>query len=237
MEAVAATVLERTGRAVASGGKAVARGGRFVGVQLRRGADAVLHFTSSAGAGESGLARLLHLQFLTAAGDATVAVSLAGTLFFALPTDQARPQVAQFLLLTMAPFAIVAPFIGPFLDRFRHGRRWALGISLALRGFLCWVLAGTLNGSKWLFLCALSFLVASKGLYHHSRCCGATAAAAQFHAGEREFANLHGQCRRRRNRRGDRGRHRIIRPGVVASVWLCDLRCRNSACDLAIASR
>jgi hypothetical protein len=61
----------------------------------------------------------VHLQFLTAAGDATVAVSLAGTLFFTLPTDQARPQVAQFLLLSMAPFAIVAPFIGPFLDRFR----------------------------------------------------------------------------------------------------------------------
>jgi MFS family permease len=121
-----------------------------------------MHFTTSGGAGKSGLARLVHLQFLTAAGDATVAVSLAGTLFFALPTDQARPQVAQFLLLTMAPFAIVAPFIGPFLDRFRHGRRWALGVSLALRGFLCWVLAGILHGSAWLFLCALIFLVASK---------------------------------------------------------------------------
>jgi MFS family permease len=62
----------------------------------------------------------------------------------------------------MAPFAIVAPFVGPFLDRFRHGRRWALGVSLALRGFLCWVLAGTLDGSPWLFLCALIFLVSSK---------------------------------------------------------------------------
>jgi MFS family permease len=103
-----------------------------------------------------------HLQFLTAAGDATVAVSLAGTLFFTVPTQQARPEVAQFLLLTMAPFAIVAPFIGPFLDRFRRGRRWALGITLALRGFLCWVLAGTPSGSAWLFGCALLFLVASK---------------------------------------------------------------------------
>lgn len=162
MEDVAAAVIERTGRVLASGGKAVARGGRFVGVQLRRGRNAVLHFTTSGGAGETGLARLVHLQFLTAAGDATVAVSLAGTLFFTLPTDQARPQVAQFLLLTMAPFAIVAPFVGPFLDRFRHGRRWALGVSLALRGFLCWVLAGTLDGSPWLFLCALIFLVSSK---------------------------------------------------------------------------
>lgn len=159
---VAAAVLERTGRALTSGGKAIARGSRFVGTQLRRAGGVVVRFTSSGGAGDSGLARLVHLQFLTAAGDATVAVSLAGTLFFTLPTDQARPQVAEFLLLTMAPFAIVAPFIGPFLDRFRHGRRWALGVSLALRGFLCWVLAGTLDGSAWLFPCALIFLVASK---------------------------------------------------------------------------
>ena len=148
-------VLQRSGRAVASGG-------RFVGSQVKRGAGAVHRFTTSGGAGESGLARLVHLQFLAAAGDATVAVSLAGTLFFTLPADQARPQVAQFLLLTMAPFAIVAPFIGPFLDRFRHGRRWAIGVAVALRGFLCWVLADHLESSLWLFPLALGCLVASK---------------------------------------------------------------------------
>jgi MFS family permease len=162
MEDVAAAVLERTWRVLASGSKAVARGSRFLGIQLRRGGRAVVSFTTSGGACKTGLARLVHLQFLTAAGDVTVAVSLAGTLFFTLPTDQARPQVAQFLLLTMAPFAIVAPLIGPFLDRFRRGRRWALGVSLALRAFLCWVLASILHGSTWLFLSALIFLVASK---------------------------------------------------------------------------
>jgi MFS family permease len=155
MEYVKDDVLQRSGRAVVSGG-------RFVGSQLKRGAGAVHRFTTSGGAGESGLARLVHLQFLAAAGDATVAVSLAGTLFFTLPTDQARPQVAQFLLLTMAPFAIVAPFIGPFLDRFRHGRRWAIGVTLALRGFLCWVLADVLDSPLWLFPAALGCLVASK---------------------------------------------------------------------------
>jgi MFS family permease len=155
MECVKDDVLQRSGRAVVSGG-------RFVGSQVKRGAGAVHRFTTSGGAGESGLARLVHLQFLAAAGDATVAVSLAGTLFFTLPTDQARPQVAQFLLLTMAPFAIVAPFIGPFLDRFRHGRRWAIGVTLALRGFLCWVLADQLHSSLWLFPLALGCLVASK---------------------------------------------------------------------------
>jgi MFS family permease len=144
-------------------GGGIRAGFAFLGRGLSRGGGKVLAFTSSDGAGESGLARLVQLQFLTAAGDASVAVSLAGTLFFTLPTDQARPQVAQFLLLTMAPFALVAPFIGPFLDRFRHGRRWAIGVTLALRGFLCWVLADALlDHSAWVFPCALGCLVASK---------------------------------------------------------------------------
>ena len=63
----------------------------------------------------------------------------------------------------MAPFALLAPFIGPLLDRFRHGRRWAIGTTLALRAFLCWVLAGAVaNHSPWLFPAALGCLVASK---------------------------------------------------------------------------
>ena len=71
------------------------------------------------------------------AGDAAVAISLAGTLFFQVPTGEARGQVALFLGLTMLPFAIVAPLIGPFLDRFSHGRRWAIGATMAIRAFLC----------------------------------------------------------------------------------------------------
>lgn len=99
---------------------------------------------------------------MTLAGDAALTVSLAGTIF-AIPTDEARGQVAQFLALTMAPFALLAPFIGPLLDRFRHGRRWAIGSTLALRAFLCWVLAGAVtDGSPWLFPAALGCLVASK---------------------------------------------------------------------------
>ncbi len=160
---VAPEVLQRSGRVLVAGGQRVAAGGRFVGGQLRRGSGAVLRFTTSGGAGESGLGRLVHLQFFAAAGDAAVAVSLAGTLFFTLPTDQARPQVAQFLLLTMAPFAVVAPFIGPFLDHFRQGRRWAIGTTLAVRGFLCWVLADAIiANSAWVFPCALGCLVSSK---------------------------------------------------------------------------
>ncbi len=38
----------------------------------------------------------------------------------------ARGRSFLYLALTMAPFAIVAPLIGPFLDRARGGRRWVV---------------------------------------------------------------------------------------------------------------
>lgn len=115
------------------------------------------------GAERSGLNRLIELHACNAAGDAAVAIALAGTIFFAGATSDARGQVALFLGLTMLPFAIVAPLIGPFLDRFSHGRRWAIGATFALRGFLCWVLAGAIaSESVWFYPAALGVLVASK---------------------------------------------------------------------------
>jgi MFS family permease len=103
------------------------------------------------------------MHFFNTAGDAAVAIALAGTLFFQVPSGEARGQVALFLGLTMLPFAVVAPLIGPFLDRFAHGRRWAIGATMAVRGFLCWVLAGAVvTQSAWLFPSALGVLVASK---------------------------------------------------------------------------
>jgi MFS family permease len=115
------------------------------------------------GAGDSGLSRLIELHAFNAAGDAAVAISLAGTLFFQVPTAEARSQVALFLGLTMLPFAIVAPLIGPVLDRFSHGRRWAIGTTMALRAFLCWVLATeVVDESLAMFPAALGVLVASK---------------------------------------------------------------------------
>jgi MFS family permease len=117
----------------------------------------------ASGAGESGLARLIELHAVNAAGDAALAVSLAGTLFFTVPSGEARGQIALFLGVTMLPFAIVAPLIGPFLDRFRRGRRWAIGATMAVRAFGCWTLASAVaTDSVWLFPAALICLVASK---------------------------------------------------------------------------
>ncbi|HKY58246.1 MAG TPA: MFS transporter [Aeromicrobium sp.] len=139
----------RAGRAVAHGGRAAWSGAQ--------------RFTRAEGAGESGLARVLELHALSAAGDAAIAVSLAGTLFFTVPTEQASGQVALFLAVTMLPFALVAPLIGPFIDRFRHGRRWAIGSTLAIRGFCCWVLADAVaDESPGFYVAALLCLVSSK---------------------------------------------------------------------------
>ncbi|MBL0748931.1 MFS transporter [Nocardioides sp. G10] len=150
----------RGARAAGRGARVAGRGagtaGQYAVSQARRAARAE-------GAGDSGLSRLIELHAFNAAGDAAVAISLAGTLFFQVPTGEARGQVALFLGLTMLPFAIVAPLIGPFLDRFSHGRRWAVGATMAIRAFLCWVLAtAVITGSAWLFPAALGVLVASK---------------------------------------------------------------------------
>jgi MFS family permease len=104
----------------------------------------------------------VELNAVQSAGDAALTLSLAGTIF-SIPTGEARGQVALFLLLTMAPFTVLSPLIGPMLDRFRHGRRWAIGTTMATRAFLCWVLADAVTTkSVWLFPAALGCLVASR---------------------------------------------------------------------------
>jgi MFS family permease len=145
-----------TGRGLARMGRATSRASRFTMDKARLASEAE-------GAGESGLSRLIQLHVFNTAGDAAVAISLAGSLFFKVPSGEARDQVALFLGLTMLPFAIVAPLIGPFLDRFAHGRRWAIGATMAIRAFLCWALASSIgSGSAMVFAAALGVLVSSK---------------------------------------------------------------------------
>ena len=56
-------------------------------------------------------------------GDALFTVSLAGSLFFNVSADAARPTVLLYLLLTLAPFAVVGPFVGTVIDRFPGSQR------------------------------------------------------------------------------------------------------------------
>jgi MFS family permease len=96
-----------------------------------------------------------------AAGDTFVTIALAKTLFFVSP-DQARSSVILYLALTLAPFAVVSPFIGPLIDRFAANRGIVITISAILRGVLCLLLSGDYNGPG-LFPEAFALLVVSKG--------------------------------------------------------------------------
>jgi Major Facilitator Superfamily len=82
-------------------------------------------------------ARLVYAQAVSVCGDACLTVSLAGSLFFQSPTSAARGKVLLYLLITMAPFAIVAPVLGPALDRTKGGRRMLMILSAAGRAVLC----------------------------------------------------------------------------------------------------
>ncbi|OPC82456.1 hypothetical protein B4N89_17275 [Embleya scabrispora] len=115
------------------------------------------------GAGESGLAKLIELHLINNAGDALVTMALATTMFFSVPTGEARDRVAMYLLITLAPFALLAPVLGPILDRMRRGRRFAMALAMLVRVGLCWLMAGSVNdGGLELYPAAFGVLVSSK---------------------------------------------------------------------------
>jgi MFS family permease len=122
---------------------AAAQSGARAGASASRGAGRVVQrMTRASGAGRTGLSSLIELTAAGSAGDAFVAVALAGTLFFSVSVNEARGQVALALVVTMAPFAVLAPLIGPMLDRVHDGRRYILAGTLLARGLLCWGMAG-----------------------------------------------------------------------------------------------
>ncbi|MBT8241368.1 MAG: MFS transporter, partial [Acidimicrobiia bacterium] len=63
--------------------------------------------------GDAAANPLLPVQALHSVGEGLFALSLVGSLFFNVSVDAARPRILLYLALTMAPFAILAPLIGP----------------------------------------------------------------------------------------------------------------------------
>ncbi len=135
--------------------------GASAGRWARAGVHRVRRAAGADGAEDSGLSALLGASALSSAGDALVAVALAGTVFFAVPLGEARDRVALYLLLTLLPFSLLVPVAGPVLDRFRHGRRNVLFAATAGRGLLTWSMAG-LTASLGLYPLALAVLVLSR---------------------------------------------------------------------------
>ena len=70
-----------------------------------------------------------------AAGDSALAAVLVGSVFISSP-DAARSKVLLFQLISVAPFAVVAPLIGPTVDRVPGGRRFVMQITAVVRALL-----------------------------------------------------------------------------------------------------
>src|SRR5487761_2459382 len=105
--------------------------------------------------------RLALVHVIMMAGDTFVTVSLAGSLFFSVSPTEAKGKVLAYLLITIAPFAVVSPVLGPLIDRSANGRRILVAMSAGLRALLCWTMSQHLN-SLWLFPEAFLVLISSK---------------------------------------------------------------------------
>ena len=154
--------VRRTGGAARATGGAFRSSARAGATATRRTGGLVHRVTGASGAGRTGLSTLIELTAAGGAADAFVAVSLAGTIFFSTSVDQARGRVVLFLLVTMAPFAVLAPFIGPALDRMQQGRRYLLAGTLLARGLLCWGMSAAINNPVTLLPAAFGILVLQK---------------------------------------------------------------------------
>ncbi|HVT66252.1 MAG TPA: MFS transporter [Trebonia sp.] len=154
--------LRRTGEAARATGRAFRSGGQASGRATRRTGALVHRITGAQGADRTGLATLIEMTAVSGAADAFVTVALAGTIFFSTSLDQARGRVVLFLIITMAPFAVLAPFIGPALDRIQQGRRFVLAGTMLTRGLLCYAMSANVSDSVTLLPAAFGILVLQK---------------------------------------------------------------------------
>ena len=88
------------------------------------------------------------------AGETALTLALADSLFLSISPDAARTKVILFLAVSMAPFAIVAPFVGPLVDRIRGGQRMVVLLVAILRAL---VLIGMMQSLDSLALFPLAF--------------------------------------------------------------------------------
>ena len=108
-----------------------------------------------------GFRRLAQSHAGGTAGDTLVAMALGSTLFFSVPSTEARENVALYLLITLAPFALIGPFLGGFFARFPGAYRGGLVVSSGLRAVAAIGLAVWLD-SYLLFPMAFLLLVLSR---------------------------------------------------------------------------
>ncbi|HEY7324650.1 MAG TPA: MFS transporter [Streptosporangiaceae bacterium] len=155
----AAERTRRAGRSILAASK---RAGRAAAATTSGTSRFVHRLSGASGANRTGFSHLLELTAAGGVGDAFVAIALAGSLFFSASVSQAQGRAAVALLVTIAPYAILAPLIGPLLDRIRQGNKLILTGTLLARALLCWGMSGAINEPLTLLPAAFGILVLQK---------------------------------------------------------------------------
>jgi hypothetical protein len=78
-------------------------------------------------------------------GDAAMLVALADSLFLSISPSAARGRVLLFLVVSFAPFLLIAPLIGPVIDRAAGGRRTVIQLVAAARVVLAVMIAASIH--------------------------------------------------------------------------------------------
>ena len=94
-------------------------------------------------------------------GDAAMLVALADSLFLSIDPSEARWRVLLFLVISFAPFLVLAPLIGPVIDRAVGGRRTVIQLVAAARVVLAVLMAFSID-SLTLFPLVFAALVLQK---------------------------------------------------------------------------
>jgi Major Facilitator Superfamily len=81
-------------------------------------------------------------------GDAAMLVALADSLFLSIDPSAARGRVVLFLVVSFAPFLLVAPFVGPIIDRAAGGRRTVIQLIAGARVVLALMIAASLHSLR-----------------------------------------------------------------------------------------
>ncbi|MFQ5554018.1 MAG: hypothetical protein ACE5GC_01445 [Acidimicrobiia bacterium] len=143
-----------------SGARSGRLGGAFRGGS-RKAASRVRKMFTSRGAG---FRRLAETHSGSVAGDALIALALAQSLFFQVPSAEARENVALYLLVTLAPFSVLGPFLGGVFERFPAAYRGGLVLSAGLRAVVA-IMMIIWQESLW-FLLPLAFVALVLSRFH-----------------------------------------------------------------------
>ncbi len=105
--------------------------------------------------------RLALIHTIFSVGHDTCDDLARGDLFFTISPEAAKGKVVLYLLLTITPFAVVAPALSPVLDRGSYARRTSMAVASVGSAVLVLLMAGDIKGLL-LFPEAFGVLVLSK---------------------------------------------------------------------------